>query len=180
MQARSCEEPHVADLYVGRQIAAVRVQCDVTQAALARAVRISPQQLQKYENGKNRVSASMLFDIATFLGVPVSRFFDGLPGNDTQEGAAALLPADERITFIASAEGRRLIKGVMRLQPRMRRRVSSLIAALGEELSALDGGRGCQPPKTDNGCGGAPDTTLALQTGFASDDDEDDDDRGRA
>jgi transcriptional regulator with XRE-family HTH domain len=176
LQAHVGEWPHAADLYVGRQVAAVRVQSDVTQAELARAVRISPQQLQKYENGKNRVSASMLFEIATFLGVPVSRFFEGLPGNEKQEGEAALLPADERITFIASAEGRRLIKGVMQLYPRMRRRVSSLIAALGEELSALDGGRGCQPPETDNGRGGTRDTTRELQTVFASDDA----DRGRA
>lgn len=175
-QDRAGEGPHAADLYVGHQVAAVRVQSDITQAELARAVRISPQQLQKYENGKNRVSASMLFEIATFLGVPVSRFFDGLPGNERQEGAAALLPADERITFIASAEGRRLIEGVMQLQPRMRRRVSALIAALGEELSVLGGGRRCQPPKTDNANGRTPGTTRAFSTRFASDGD----DRGRA
>ena len=131
--------PHAADLYVGRQVAVVRIQSDVTQAELARAVRVSPQQLQKYENGKNRISASMLFEIATFLGVPVSRFFEGLPGNEKQRGEVASLPVDERITFIASSEGRRLVEGVMRLHPRMRRRVSSLIAALGEELSALKG-----------------------------------------
>ncbi len=164
-----------ADLYVGRQVAAVRVQSDVTQAELARAVRISPQQRQKYENAKNRVSASMLFELATFLGMPVSRFFQGLPGNEKQEGGAALLPVDERMTFIAGSEGRRLIEGVMRLHPRVRRRVSSLIAALGEELSALEGEKGYQPPKINNGHGWTPDTTRAPQSVFASDDE----DRGR-
>ena len=69
-QAHAGEGPHAADLYVGRQVAAVRVQSDITQAELARAVQISPQQLQKYENATNRVSASMLFDIRAFLGVP--------------------------------------------------------------------------------------------------------------
>ena len=70
------------------------------------------------------------FEIATFLGVPVSRFFEGLPGNEKQRGEVASLPVDERITFIASSEGRRLVEGVMRLPPRTRRRVSSFIAPL--------------------------------------------------
>ncbi|WP_318012759.1 helix-turn-helix transcriptional regulator [Mesorhizobium sp. BR1-1-2] len=72
--------PHPADQYVGRQIAAVRVQSDVSQAQLARSIGISFQQLQKYENARNRVSASMLYEIASSLGVPVGRFFEGLPG----------------------------------------------------------------------------------------------------
>ncbi|MBB3147102.1 transcriptional regulator with XRE-family HTH domain [Phyllobacterium trifolii] len=170
-QAPMCECPHAADLYVGRQVAAVRIHSNVTQAELARAVRVSPQQLQKYENGKNRISASMLFEIATFLGVPVSRFFEGLPGNEKQSGEVASLPVDERITFIASSEGRRLVEGVMRLPPRTRRRVSSFIAALGEELAALNGAMACPVPKTEKGYGRAPDTYGAGRTGSTSDED---------
>ncbi|WP_209436104.1 helix-turn-helix domain-containing protein [Mesorhizobium metallidurans] len=49
-------------------------------AQLARSIGISFQQFQKYENAKNRVSASMLYEIARSLGVPVSRRFEGLPG----------------------------------------------------------------------------------------------------
>ena len=170
-QASASEVPHAADLYVGRQVVVVRLQYDVTQAALARAIRVSPQQLQKYENGKNRISASMLFEIATFLGVPVSRFFEGLPGNEKQSGEVASLPVDERITFIASSEGRRLVEGVMRLPPRTRRRVSSFIAALGEELAALNGAMACPVPKTEKGYGGSPDTHGAGRTGSTSDED---------
>ncbi|ESX49038.1 helix-turn-helix domain-containing protein [Mesorhizobium sp. C416B] len=128
--------PHPADQYVGRQIAAVRVQSDVSQAQLARSIGISFQQLQKYENARNRVSASMLYEIASSLGVPVGRFFEGLPGNETDREAP--LPVDERINFIASAEGRRLIERLVHLHPRVRGRVSSLIAALGEELAVID------------------------------------------
>ena len=126
--------PHPVDRHVGRQIATVRVQSDVSQAQLARAIGISFQQLQKYENARNRVSASMLYEIAHALDVPVSRFFGGLPSND--EATALLLPVDERLEFIASAEGRRVIEGLMRLPPRVRNRVSSLISALGEEIDA--------------------------------------------
>ncbi|MBZ9603528.1 helix-turn-helix domain-containing protein [Phyllobacterium chamaecytisi] len=175
-QASASEVPHAADLYVGRQVAAVRIHSNVKQAELAHAVQVSPQQLQKYENGRNRISASMLFEIATFLGVPVGRFFEGLPGNARLEGEVASLPVDERITFIASSEGRRLIEGVMRLPPRTRRRVSSFIAALGEELAALHGdAMACPLPKTENGYGASPDTYGAGRTGSAPDED-----RGRA
>lgn len=129
--------PHPTDQHVGRQIATVRFQSDVSQAQLAGAIGISSQQLQKYENARNRVSASMLYEIAGVLGVPVSRFFEGLPGNEIGSGSTPL-PVDERIEFIASAEGRRVIEGLMRLRPRLRARVSTLIAALGEEFAALD------------------------------------------
>ncbi|PZV40466.1 helix-turn-helix domain-containing protein [Mesorhizobium kowhaii] len=129
--------PHPADLHVGRQVAVARVQSDISQAQLARSIGISFQQLQKYENAKNRVSASMLYEIARSLGVPVSRFFEGLPGNRTSPDGPPL-PVDERIDFIASAEGRRLIEGLVQLHPRVRGRVSALIAVLGEELLVLD------------------------------------------
>jgi transcriptional regulator with XRE-family HTH domain len=124
--------PHLADRHVGRQIATARVQSDVSQAQLARSIGISFQQLQKYENARNRVSASMLYEIARSLDVPVSRFFEGLPGNG--EASASSLPVDERLEFIASAEGRQLIEGLMRLSPRVRNRVLSLISTLREEI----------------------------------------------
>ena len=110
----------------------MRIHSDVSQAQLARSIGISFQQLQKYENARNRVSASMLYEIARSLDVPVSRFFDGLPGND--KASDSVLPVDERLEFIASAEGRRLIEGLMQLPPRLRNRVSSLISLLGEEI----------------------------------------------
>ncbi|WP_256754704.1 helix-turn-helix domain-containing protein [Mesorhizobium sp. Mes31] len=131
-------DPHPADQHVGRQIASVRVQSDVSQGQLARSIGISFQQLQKYENARNRVSASMLYEIASSLGVPVGRFFEGLPGNDETSVEAPPLPVDERLDFIASAEGRRLIEGLVKLPPRVRGRVSSLISALGEELALPD------------------------------------------
>ncbi|MER9442014.1 helix-turn-helix domain-containing protein [Mesorhizobium sp. M0340] len=132
--------PHPADRHVGKQIAIVRVQSDVSQARLARSIGISFQQLQKYENAKNRVSASMLYEIGRSLDVPVSRFFEGLASNETSREAPPL-PVDERIDFIASAEGRRLIAGLMLLPSRVRGRVAAVIAALGKELAELDANR---------------------------------------
>jgi len=132
---------HPVDQHVGNQIALVRVQSDISQAQLARSIGVSFQQLQKYESAKNRVSASMLYVIAQSLGVPVSRFFRGLPDNAESGDPIPFLPVDERLHFIASAEGRRLIEALMHLNPRVRGRVSSLISALGEELAFPDLGK---------------------------------------
>lgn len=134
--------PHPTDLHVASQLTMLRIQSDLTQVQLASAIGVSFQQLQKYENAKNRVSASMLYELAASLGVPVGRFFEGLVGNDRGDANAPLLPIDERITFIASAEGRRMIEGLMQLHPRVRGRVAALVATLGETLSAGDDGLG--------------------------------------
>ena len=83
------------------------------------------------------MSASMIYEIGKSLGVPVSRFFELLPGNGVNDRAALNLPVDERIDFIASAEGRHLIERLVQLPPRVRARVSALIAAIGEELHPL-------------------------------------------
>lgn len=56
----------------------------VTQQQLADKVGIKFQQIQKYETGMNRVSASRLWDIADALDVPVSFFFEGLSGDEPE------------------------------------------------------------------------------------------------
>ena len=131
--------PHPADVHVGRQITTIRIHSDFSQQRLAEKIGITYQQLQKYESGRNRVSASMLYEIGTALGVPAGRFFEGLPGNVTAVGETPQIIADERIIFIASAQGRRLTDGLMRLSPGVRSRLSSLITALVKDLPEADG-----------------------------------------
>ena len=69
---------HPVDEHVGKRIRHRRWMIGVTQQQLAQKVGIKFQQIQKYETGMNRVSASRLWDISEALGVPVSFFFDGL------------------------------------------------------------------------------------------------------
>lgn len=66
------------DRYVGERLRERRVLRGMSQDALADAVGITYQQVQKYETGKNRVSASRLFDLADVLDCPVSYFFEGV------------------------------------------------------------------------------------------------------
>lgn len=64
------------DDHVGQQIRKRRNLLGMTQEELARALKISYQQVQKYETGANRVSAGRLFEIAQRLGVEVGYFFE--------------------------------------------------------------------------------------------------------
>lgn len=66
------------DEFVGERIRARRTELGLTQEELAGALRISYQQVQKYETGANRVSAGRLFEIAQRLQVEMAYFFDGL------------------------------------------------------------------------------------------------------
>jgi len=72
------EAPHPIDLHVGAKVRLFRTQRHLSQSNLARSLGISFQQVQKYERGANRVSASALFEIAECLGVGVCAFFEGV------------------------------------------------------------------------------------------------------
>ena len=68
------------DLFVGKRLRQRRRLLGLTQQQLASEVNIRFQQIQKYESGANRISASRLWAIANALEVPVAYFFDGLNG----------------------------------------------------------------------------------------------------
>ncbi|MGR3485124.1 MAG: helix-turn-helix domain-containing protein [Paracoccaceae bacterium] len=78
---------HPVDVHVGSRIRQRRWATGTTQQQLAEAVGIKFQQIQKYETGTNRVSASRLWDIAGVLDVPVSYFFEGLAETGDLDGA---------------------------------------------------------------------------------------------
>lgn len=67
--------PDSTDAWVGARIALRRAALGVSQTDLARRIGVSFQQLQKYESGSNRISASRLHRIALALGAPVGDFF---------------------------------------------------------------------------------------------------------
>ncbi len=71
--------PNPIDIYVGNRIKLRRLELGLTQEKLAQSISISFQQLQKYENGANRISASRLYDFSVVLGVPVGYFYENMP-----------------------------------------------------------------------------------------------------
>jgi transcriptional regulator with XRE-family HTH domain len=68
----------VVDVYVGRQVRRRRIELGLKQAKIADFLGVSAQQVQKYENALDRISAGNLFAIAMILQVPVSYFFAGV------------------------------------------------------------------------------------------------------
>lgn len=73
---------HPVDTHVGRRLRARRRLLGLTQEKLAQAVSIRFQQIQKYESGANRISASRLWSLAKALDVSVSYFFEGMNGHE--------------------------------------------------------------------------------------------------
>lgn len=95
---------HPVDTHVGKRIRHRRWLVGMTQQQLASKVGIKFQQIQKYETGANRVSASRLFDIAAALGTPVTYYFEemdsGTPSDQMGEPSPDLLTSKEAMTLV--------------------------------------------------------------------------------
>jgi transcriptional regulator with XRE-family HTH domain len=120
--------PNAVDKLVGAKIRARRKLKGMSQSALADAIGVTFQQVQKYENGANRIGASRLQQIATALGVSIEHLFEGAAG---PAGAEAAQATEVLSAFLALPEGPRLITGFLAIDdPNVRRRVADLIQAL--------------------------------------------------
>ena len=81
------------DKLVGQNIRTFRTAKGMSQAELGHAIGVTFQQVQKYENGANRVGSSRLFKIADYLEVPIGRFFE-IAGTPAQAPAAGPVVTD--------------------------------------------------------------------------------------
>lgn len=113
------------DVHVGSRIAHRRRSLGLSQSDLGQALGLTFQQIQKYERGANRVSASRLWEAAGFLGVPVSYFFEGLAQTDGATAETRGPPATrltltiERLAARLGPDQQRLIRDLLRcLLPR--------------------------------------------------------------
>lgn len=93
---------HPVDIHVGKKLKHLRVLRGLTQTDVANGLNISFQQVQKYELGRNRISASRLFELANILDVPPAYFFDGLDDDKSAQSSAL----DDEATKIASMVAR--------------------------------------------------------------------------
>lgn len=124
---------HPVDRHVGQQLRVRRIHSNLSQTELGAKIGLSYQQIQKYESGKNRISASMLYEFAGRLNVPVAQFFEGLPQPDAARREELPSEVDERIAYFTTAEGRRFVEEILRLSPRLRTRTYALIKTLAAE-----------------------------------------------
>jgi transcriptional regulator with XRE-family HTH domain len=123
------------DKHVGTRVRMRRMMLNKSQTELGNALGVTFQQVQKYEKGTNRISASRLMHIANFLQVPVTFFFDDAPDVAPVSGSKRVLTAQDEIAeFMATREGLTLAKSFMRLSNRqMRQQIVSLV----EEIEAV-------------------------------------------
>jgi transcriptional regulator with XRE-family HTH domain len=125
------------DIYVGKRLRRRRRLLGLTQQDLALQVGVRFQQIQKYECGANRVTASRLFSLANALNVNINYFFDGLASDGRQapaNDAAEAIPGD----IFSQKETLELVRAYYRLGERPRRRLLDLAKAL--EGDASDAG----------------------------------------
>ncbi|KRE21316.1 Cro/Cl family transcriptional regulator [Bosea sp. Root483D1] len=129
--------PNPIDRHVGSRVRMQRMLAGVSQEKLGEALGLTFQQVQKYEKGTNRISASRLQQIAKMLGVPVAFFFEGAPaGEATGIGFADAASTSYVADFLSTSEGVQLSKAFVRIKnPRVRRRVIDLVEALADEPS---------------------------------------------
>ena len=120
---------HPVDEHVGKRIRQRRWLLGVTQQQLAERVGIKFQQIQKYETGANRVSASRLWDIADALDVSVSFFFEGLPARDSAEAGDANNEAER---LFDDKEALDLVRSYYAIPENQRRRLFELARVLSD------------------------------------------------
>ncbi|MBJ3762463.1 helix-turn-helix transcriptional regulator [Maribius pontilimi] len=121
---------HPVDVHVGKRIRHRRWMLGMTQQQLAEKVGIKFQQIQKYETGMNRVSASRLWDIADALDVQVAFFFEGMSeDNDAQTDTVIKGSANDLLT---DKEALELVRSYYAIPENQRRRLFELARVLSD------------------------------------------------
>jgi transcriptional regulator with XRE-family HTH domain len=133
------EAPNPVDVHVGRRVRLRRRELGVSQAWLADRLGLTFQQVQKYERGSNRISASKLYQIASVLEVPITYFFEGLDDPATPKGrqyAHAFTGVVEEL--LAEPNGPQLAEAFLSIR---RRSIRKGLAELAQAISANDQGQ---------------------------------------
>ena len=126
--------PDPVDLYVGDRVRQRRKLLGLSQEELGALIGLTFQQVQKYERGTNRVSASKLFQISKALKTRIAYFFDGYPGEDD----ALAVEGDVTIEtlardLLATPQGVELASAFPRIRgENLRCRIVDLVTALAE------------------------------------------------
>ncbi len=134
-------KPNPIDVHVGNRVRLRRTLLGLSQGKLGEALGLTFQQVQKYERGANRISASRLYDFGRILDVPISFFFDDM-SDDTKAAAPSMIanisPEDEQIANMDSdpmvrRETLELARVYYRIEnPKLRRQIYDLARALAD------------------------------------------------
>jgi transcriptional regulator with XRE-family HTH domain len=120
------------DKYVGQRVRMRRLMLGMSQTKLGDALGLTFQQVQKYEKGTNRISASRLQQIASIQQVPVTFFFEGAPRVPRQDEAPTAAAFPQYLSdYLATSDGLQLTKAFMQIpDAKLRRSIVSLVEQL--------------------------------------------------
>jgi transcriptional regulator with XRE-family HTH domain len=139
---KGAKRVHPTDKHVGNRLRMRRLMLSKSQSDIANALGLTFQQLQKYEKGSNRISASRLQGLCAILQVPVSFFFEGAP----QEPKLPMLGSDEQSPsyvneFLATSDGVALALAFGRIRdPKVRRAIVALVEQIVVEPVPVNSG----------------------------------------
>lgn len=132
-------DPNPIDVHVGARVRLRRTLLGMSQEAMGKALGLTFQQVQKYERGANRISASRLYDLSRVLEVPISFFFDGMPDEIAAQSPRLIRglseepsPAPCAADPMTKRETLELVRAYFRIaDPSVRKRIAELAKALG-------------------------------------------------
>lgn len=126
MPEKPSESITFVDVHVGNMMRAIRRGQNMPQETLASAMGVSFQQIQKYELGKNRVSASKMYLAAQALNVPPAAFFDGLAGVSETPMPDVMAP------FFAEDGSMQIAQAFLKLSTAKRRILTDLVVSMAD------------------------------------------------
>jgi transcriptional regulator with XRE-family HTH domain len=122
----SSKQQDPLDIEVGRRVRALRLEKGMSQEKLGNQLALTFQQIQKYENGTNRIGAGRLQRIAQILGVSVSALYpDPVPAGRTSQEVAELIDTSSSL---------RLLRAYSRMRsPSLQRALTTLVEEIAEK-----------------------------------------------
>ena len=126
------KSPDVIDQHISNRIKTRRIMVGISQEKLADKLGITFQQVQKYEKGINRISASRLNRVAAILGVPIGHFFEDSIEPKIDQADEKGLPIADRITeFLATKQGVQLVRSFLEVKDSgVRQQLVLLVSAI--------------------------------------------------
>jgi len=130
---------NIIDQYVGKRLREKRLLSGFSQEVFAQKIEVTFQQVQKYEKGINRISASRLYCASVALEEPVGYFFDGLPGQNKTGGKNSLID-DAKIVEMNNLKNDTLqiVRAFYNISdPLLRKSIKDLLHAMSQNRTAL-------------------------------------------
>ena len=136
-ESPNSKRANAVDGYIGNRVRIRRMLLGMSQERLGELLKVTFQQVQKYERGTNRVSASRLFQLAKVLGVPIDYFYEALVERAGHDNPGFAEPSDDEASlqeFLLTREGIELNRAFQRIiDPSKRRAVVDLVRSMAGE-----------------------------------------------